>query len=430
MANTSNDEITPLEEWQACAEAELFHLHFTRWRVAIIGAISMIAVVGGTFLYLTQNAALWWWLALQSGAYLLQAAFCVYYERKPPQPGSREFSCWMWIWALLTTVTGLIAGALIFWIPAEQLELLLAAIMISGTFTIGEACASGHDRLVLAAVISQTLMTCIALVFHAKMPLAVLICVMFALVVMHFGCELNRAMCGAIVQRLQSQQLVTQQKRDQQTLLEAQHQQSVLLERQRMMQDMHDGLGSALSSSLVLLERGEMTVPQAAVVMRECIDDLRLVVDSLEPTSQDISTLLGMLRYRLQHRLDAAGVNLHWLMADLPVLDWLEPSLALDLLRLTQEAIVNSLKHSAATELTLSAQCSNNSIKLIVSDNGCGFDFSTVRLGRGLRSQAQRAERLGGTLKVYSTLGCGTFLTLLLPVNREQNPKGLINARN
>lgn len=419
MAISSNYEKATLDEWQLRAEAELFHLHFSHWRVAIVGAIALIAVIGGTFLYLTQNVALWWWLALQTGAYLLQAAFCLFYERKPPQPCSSEFSRWMWIWTILTAMTGLISGALIFWIPADQLGLLLAAIMVSGTFAIGEVSASGHERLVFATVISQTLMACIALVLHVKLPLAVIIYVLFAVVVVHFGLELNRAMRGTIVQRLHAQQLVAQLEQGQQRLLEAQHQQSVLLERQRVMQDMHDGLGSALSSSLVLLERGEVTVAQAAVVMRECVDDLRLVVDSLEPTSKDISTLLGMLRYHLQHRLDAAGLHLHWQMADLPALNWLEPSLALDLLRLTQEAIVNVLKHSAATELTLMVQHKDNTIELLVHDNGYGFDLNTVKLGRGLRSQNRRAERLGGKLIVDSTLGSGTFLCLRLPVNRE-----------
>jgi signal transduction histidine kinase len=419
---TSNYEKTTDDECQLRAEAELFHLHFMRWRHAIVGAIALIAAVGGAFLYLTQNVALWWWLALQTGAYLLQAVFCQIYERKLPQPGSSEFSRWNWIWTLLTALTGLISGSIIFFIPAEQLGLLLVGIMISGTFAIGEAFASGHERLVFAAVISQALMTCIALVLHVQMPLAVIACVIFAAVLLHFGRELNRAMCDSIVQRLRTQQLAAQLEQDQQRLLEAQHQQSVLLERQRVMQDMHDGLGSALSSSLVLLEQGEVTVAQAAVVMRECVDDLRLVVDSLEPTSKDISTLLGMLRYRLQHRLDAAGVRLYWQMADLPALNWLDPSLALDLLRLTQEAIANALKHGAATELTLTAQQKDNTIELVVHDNGCGFDVNTVTLGRGLRSQTRRAERLGSELKVYSMPGSGTFLYLQLPVNREQKP--------
>ncbi len=421
MAITSNYK-TDYDEWQLRAEAELFHLHFTHWRIAIFGAISLTAVVGGIFLYLTQNVALKWWLALQTSAYMLQAAFCLRYERKPPQPCSREFSQWMWIWTLLTTLTGLIFGALIFWIPPDQPGLLLSAIMVGGSLAIGEASAGGHKKLVIAAIISQVLMTSIALVLHAKLPLGVIVCVLFGVVVLNFGLELNSAMREAIVQRLHAQQLAAQLEQDQQRLLEAQHQQSVLLERQRVMQDMHDGLGSALSSSLVLLEQGEVTVAEAAVVMRECVDDLRLVVDSLEPSSKDIATLLGMLRYRLRSRLDAAGVRLHWQMADLPALNWLDPSLALDLLRLTQEAIANALKHSAATELTLTAQQKDNMIELVVKDNGCGFDLNTVILGRGLRSQKRRAERLGSELKVDSKPGCGTFLRLLLPVNRALKP--------
>jgi len=412
-----------VDEWQLLAEAELFHLHFTRWRVAIVGAMAMIAVVGGIFLYLTQNAALWWWIALQTGAYLLQAAFCLRYERKPPQPGSREFSHWMWLWTLQTAETGLISGALVFWIPADQLGLLLAAIMISGTFAIGEACACGHERLAFAAVISQALMTSIALVIHAQMPLAVIVCVLFAAVVVHFERELNRAMCGEIAQRLYAQQLAIQLEQDQQRLLEAQHQQSVLCERQRVMQDMHDGLGSALTSSLVMLERGELTVPQAAMVMRECVDDLRLVVDSLEPASKDISTLLGMLRYRLQHRFEAAGVRLRWQMADLPALPWLEPSLALDLLRLTQEAITNALKHSGASNLSLTMLHGDNNIELVLQDDGCGFDLLNAKPGRGIHTMQTRAQRLNAQLAIESARNAGTKISLCLPIARaDTNP--------
>ncbi len=55
------------EDWRSHAEAELFHLHFQGWRVAILGAMALIALVGGIFLYLTRNTALWWWIGLQVG---------------------------------------------------------------------------------------------------------------------------------------------------------------------------------------------------------------------------------------------------------------------------------------------------------------------------------------------------------------------------
>lgn len=410
--------------WRARAEYEVFHMHFARWRAAIVGAVVLTLVVGGIFFYLTRNEALWLWTALQCGGYLLQGACCAMYERNLPEFGSARFERWMWVWSTLTAATGMLSGALAFWVPADQMVLLLATVMISGTFSIGEASAGGHEKLVYAAVLPQALMTCAALVLHAHLPFGVLVCILFAVSVVHFGRELNRTMRENMERRLQAQELARQLELGQQRLLDAQHQQSVLRERQRMMQDMHDGLGSALSSSLVLLERSELSVEQAAVVMRECIDDLRLVVDSLEPTAQDISALLGMLRYRLQHRIAAAGVQLRWRMGDLPELQWLEPSLALDLLRLMQEAIANALKHAAATELALTirpviADCGGTAIELLVHDNGRGFHpENSAAAGRGLRTMHSRAQRLQAELSIHSAPGAGTVVGLLLPVRR------------
>ncbi len=153
--------------------------------------------------------------------------------------------------------------------------------------------------------------------------------------------------------------------------------------------------------------------------MRECVDDLRLIVDSLEPTSKDVTTLLGMLRYRLQSRISATGVQLHWKMVDLPSLPWLEPSLALDLLRLIQEAIANALKHASATELELVTRLSGQDIEIVVRDNGKGFDPATAaQAGRGMRTMQTRAKRLGAQLMVHSMPNLGTVVNLLLPTRR------------
>lgn len=424
VARSARRVAAPEAELQARAAYEVFHLHFAHWRAAIVGAVVLSLVIGGIYYYLTRNETLWLWTALQGGGYLLQGAGCLIYEKNLPAFDSPRFSRWMWVWTGLTAFTGLMSGALAFWVPSDQMVLLLATVMISGTFSIGEASAGGHEKLVFAAVLSQSLMTCAALVLHAGLPLGVIVCILFAAVVVHFGRELNRSMIENMMQRLHAQRLARELELGQQRLLDAQHQQSVLRERQRVMQDMHDGLGSALSSSLVMLERGELDVAQAAVVMRECIDDLRLVVDSLEPTAQDLSTLLGMLRYRLQHRIEAAGVQLRWRMADLPQLPWLEPSLALDLLRLIQEAIANALKHAGATELTLAvrplvARDDGAAIELLVSDNGCGFDpIDSRAAGRGLRTMHSRAQRLQAELAVLSGAGEGTVVRLRLPALR------------
>lgn len=420
LQDNTGDSVMPQSSWRTQAESKLFDMYFTRWRIAIGSAAALGLVIGWIFFYVTHDPALWIWVGLHVGAYSLQASACWFYERHRPQVGSSAAQWWQRAWIGQTFVTGLVSGGLMWFLPASNLALLLSAVVVAGTFAIGEVSACGHRSLIYAAVISQASMVSIALVFHAHLPLGVLVCVMFWLLVLHFGLQLNQSMLGEIEQRLHVEQLAREIDAGQQRLLEVQHQQSVLHERQRVMQDMHDGLGSSLSSSLVLLERGELSVAGAATVMRECVDDLRLVIDSLEPTAQDLATLLGMLRYRLQRKIQAAGVTLRWQMMDLPALAWLEPSLALDLLRLVQEAIANVLHHADAIELELTARHSGHDIELSIRDNGKGFDSQTqVTVGRGMRFMQMRAGRLGAQLMIHSVQGVGTMISLRLPIVRK-----------
>ena len=71
-------------------------------------------------------------------------------------------------------------------------------------------------------------------------------------------------------------------------------------ERQRIMQDMHDGLGSQLMSSLMLVERGAVSNDQFAQILRESIDDMRLAIDALAAEDADLAAALGNLRFRME----------------------------------------------------------------------------------------------------------------------------------
>ncbi len=202
-------------------------------------------------------------------------------------------------------------------------------------------------------------------------------------------------------------------------LREAERQQALLLERQRIMADMHDGLGSSLLSALVAVEQGNMAHEKVVEVLRECVDDLRLVIDSLEPVGHDLVSLLATMRYRLGKRLQTGGLKLDWDVQDLPPLDWLEPPDALHVLRLMQEALNNVLKHARASRVRLVTRHHGSYVEIRVEDDGAGFDLQSVQHGRGLKSQIKRAQRLGGKLRIDSAPGMGTRLTLRLPVERK-----------
>lgn len=214
--------------------------------------------------------------------------------------------------------------------------------------------------------------------------------------------------------REQSEQLKAQHDK----LREVERQQALLLERQRIMQDMHDGLGSSLLSAMVAVEQGSMAQDQVVTVLRECVDDLRLVIDSLEPVGHDLVSLLATMRYRLGKRLQLGGLRLEWDVHDLPVLEWLEPPDALHVLRLMQEALTNALKHARATRVRVVTRDLGRKVEIRVEDDGEGFDIQQVTAGRGLRGLQRRARQLGGSLRVDSSPGHGTVVTLRLPVER------------
>jgi signal transduction histidine kinase len=207
-------------------------------------------------------------------------------------------------------------------------------------------------------------------------------------------------------------------------LREVERGQALLLERQRLMRDMHDGLGSSLMSSLVMVEQGQMNLGQVGLMLRECVDDLRLVVDSLEPIEHDLILLLASLRHRLGRRLEAAGLVLNWQVQDLPPLPWLEPPDALHILRLVQEVLTNVLKHAQARQVLFRVGMDGPEVRILIRDDGRGMPAGVSECGgRGLLNLKERARRLGGRVTVSSCKeGPGVEVSLWLPLVRAPRP--------
>lgn len=191
------------------------------------------------------------------------------------------------------------------------------------------------------------------------------------------------------------------------------HQQILDQERQRLMQDMHDGLGSTLMGALKAVENGH---PQdLGEVLRQCIDDLKLAIDSLEPVQADLLLLLGTLRYRLGTRLEQSGARLHWEVQDVPPLPWLDPRSALHILRILQEVLGNIIKHSRAREVRLTTRRDAAGVLVMVEDDGVGFDPHAASRGRGLANVRRRAAAIGASAAWQSGAGRTRFV-LVLPL--------------
>jgi signal transduction histidine kinase len=171
--------------------------------------------------------------------------------------------------------------------------------------------------------------------------------------------------------------------RNYQRLHALEQQQAVVAERGRIMSDMHDGIGGQLISTLSLVENGAASKEEVAAALRECIDDLRLAIDSLEPTDDDLLPVLGNLRYRLEGRLKQQGITLDWQVQDVPKLGCLTPQNVLHILRILQEAFTNIVKHAQASRIRVSTAIDARRVSIDVSDNGRGFRGEHNAKGHG-----------------------------------------------
>ncbi|RST50159.1 sensor histidine kinase, partial [Variovorax sp. DXTD-1] len=239
--------------------------------------------------------------------------------------------------------------------------------------------------------------------------------------------EVERVNAG-LAERLRARE--AELERSHQRLREVEKLQTISDERQRLMQDMHDGLGSSLISAIRSVESGGMSDDKVSQVLKSCLDDLKLTIDSMEPLEDDLLLLLATLRYRLGPRLESSGVALQWNVQELPALEWLDPTSALHILRIVQESIANILRHTRATEIRVATAADASGVQVTIEDNGQGFDVEKAMReagGRGMQNQQRRAQVVGGAVS-WRSGAQGTLFSLWLPLKRGGQPAGANSA--
>ena len=197
---------------------------------------------------------------------------------------------------------------------------------------------------------------------------------------------------------------------------EAKHEQALAKERQRILADMHDGLGASL---IGLLRHAQSNGADLAGIERrvqEALQELRFTADALQPHEGDLAAVLGSLRYRLDGMIRGTGIHLFWEVGELPPMRGLSPSTVFELQRILLEAITNVLKHSGARQIAFSAHAhGDSSVRIALEDDGCGFDSRHSAAGLGLGNMRTRAARIGATLGISPRPGGGTVVRLVLP---------------
>jgi signal transduction histidine kinase len=200
----------------------------------------------------------------------------------------------------------------------------------------------------------------------------------------------------------------------------------MLGERTRMAQDLHDSTIQSLFAIGLSLERCQRLVSStyrdvgtqlgtAVAGLKTVIRDLRGYILGLESPISNGQTLDVALASLVNDMNNSSPLHFR-LQVNPEAADRLTPEQAAHLLPIAREAMSNSLRHSAAHTGILSLQLHDGFVRLIVEDDGIGFEAATIqRRGHGLKNMEQRARTLGGRFEIRSNPGHGTQLVCDLP---------------
>jgi len=223
-----------------------------------------------------------------------------------------------------------------------------------------------------------------------------------------------------------------------QALQEAARTRLLMADRERIGRELHDGTIQSIYAAGLVLESASYLIDVSPVKAR---NNLAEVMQSLNDTIQEIRRYIYDLRAEPEAESIHLVQNLGQLARDLDIdalltVDVvtegkdphrLTPGQHQHILRIAQEAFVNTARHARAKRVDVRLQWGEDRLSLRIADDGIGFTFlSNDGHGHGLRNMHERANLLGGMLEIDSDLGGGVIIDLEVPYQGEADALGVM----
>jgi len=193
------------------------------------------------------------------------------------------------------------------------------------------------------------------------------------------------------------------------------------LERQRISRELHDGIGQLLAALKI---RFENYISECADGDGEAITELRRdftkTLDEVRRVSYDLAPA-GIREFGLDGSLGLfskeirEGVGIDMDFASFGKFDNMSLQARNYLFRITQEAVINAIRHGKAERIEINLSEGAENYILMIGDNGCGFEPNEISKGTGLYNIRERTRLLGGTFTIESSSENGTTLRIKIP---------------
>ncbi|MEQ8549468.1 MAG: response regulator [Cyclobacteriaceae bacterium] len=198
-------------------------------------------------------------------------------------------------------------------------------------------------------------------------------------------------------------------------------------ERSKISGELHDNIQQLLVASLMgfeslnsnisALPQKDLSLFKSSIgLLRQAAQDLRSFSHAIDQSEQsvDFEKKLKLFSETIQ---EVSGLKM---LTTCTIGTPIKPAIQTQLLRIIQEATNNVLKHAKATQTTIELLSNESEIRLLITDDGLGFDTRAITDGTGLTHLKKRTVEMDGDLKIHSALGKGTTIELLLKLNREK----------
>lgn len=203
-------------------------------------------------------------------------------------------------------------------------------------------------------------------------------------------------------------------------------QQELLSVRNVIARDLHDEIGSTLTSIKILSEVSKNNLQKntdhsAALLskiteqseqMQQGMSD---IVWAIKPDNDKLENMVVRMREYTSHVLEPKQIAVNFIVSENLQQENLTMQQRRDLFLIFKEAVNNAAKYSGASAVNIRLQNAGDRIRMSIEDNGRGFDSGSVRASNGLRNMRTRAEALGGHASIISTPGAGTSIDVDVP---------------
>lgn len=200
-------------------------------------------------------------------------------------------------------------------------------------------------------------------------------------------------------------------------------------ERQRVAVELHDGIGQYLTATNLNMESLKKDVEKlppkkyqqfmnGLVLLSMAIDETRNLAHALMPKALSDYGLVVSLKSLIE-KLRKSSIPDIFFYTSINE-ERVNEQARINIYRIIQEAVGNSLRHSKGTRIDVQAVMNNNTLVILIEDNGVGFDYGSIIKktgGIGLQSIKNRVVSMNGTIEIDSVQGRGTSITIEIPLS-------------